>query len=140
MKHLLLLVVTTALTACGLPKDPNGTLQTVQGGELRAGLVAGQPYAEADRARLQRLADSLGATLSVREADAHFLMKELKEGRLHLVASVPRNTPFKHAGFTHPAGPKPPDQAKPPVWAVPPGENAFLLAVNSFLMDEGSSS
>ncbi len=138
MRWLILLVAAT-LTACGLPKDPNDTLQTVQGGELRAGLIAGQPGAARDRALLQDFADSLGAELAIEEGDAHGLMKKLAEGELNLVTSLPKNTPFKHAGFTHPAGPKPADQAKPPVWAVPPGENAFLLTVNRFLMTGGAA-
>lgn len=138
MKRLLLLLLPALfLGACGLPKDPRNTLQTVQGGTLRAGLIEGQPNIEADRALLQHFADELQAELIIERGGAHALMHKLGNGELNIVASLPKNTPFKHAGYTHPVGPKPHEDAKPPVWAIRKGENAFLLRINQFLMPEG---
>ena len=36
-----------ALAACGLPKDPEETLERVRGGELRVGVLPGNSEAEA---------------------------------------------------------------------------------------------
>lgn len=134
---LLLLLPALLLSACGLPKDPGNTLQTVQGGTLRAGLIEGQPSIDANRAQLERFAGELQAELVIERGAAHELMHKLEKGELDIVASLPKNTPFKHAGYTHPVGPKPREDAKPPVWAIRKGENAFLLRINQFLMPEG---
>lgn len=134
---LLCLILGLALAACGAPKDPHATLQTVQGGQLRAGLVAAEANLADDRAKLRALAAELEAELVLQTGDAHALMQKLEKGELDVVASLPKDTPFKKAGFTHPAGPEPAPDAKPPVWAVRAGENAWLLRVNTFLMESG---
>ncbi|WP_022698672.1 hypothetical protein [Euryhalocaulis caribicus] len=132
--RILLLVLGLGLAACGAPRDPHSTLKAVEGGQLRAGLVAGVAGLADDRAKLQALASEMDAELVTQTGDAHALMRKLERGELDIVASLPKNTPFMKAGFSHPAGPRAAPDAKPPVWAVRAGENAWLLRVNIFLM------
>lgn len=124
------------LAGCDLPKDPDGTLDRVREGTLRAGLIAGEPYQEQDWNRLTRLAARLNARLEIVVGGAHGLVRRLEKGELDLVASLPKDTPFKSPGFTHPVGPPPFEGAMPPVWAVPAGENAWLQELNRFLEAE----
>lgn len=140
MRAVTLFLLCALLAACGLPRDPHGTLTRVEGGQLRAGLVAGEPNLDSDRARLTTLAASLNATLEPQTGDPHDLMMKLERGDLDIIASLPKDTPFKQAGFTHPAAPKSAGDETPPVWAVRAGENAFLFRVNQFLMEEGGGS
>lgn len=120
------------LAGCDLPKDPDETLERVRQGTLRAGLVAGERHRDSDRERLARLTARLNAKLDLVEGDAHALVDGLEKGDLDLVVSLPKNTPFRKPGYTHPVAP-PMDGEKPPVWAVPAGENAWLLELNRFI-------
>ncbi len=129
--RLLCILGCAALAACGLPKDPNGTLDHVRGGVLHAGLPAG-PEQEFEQARdhLADFAASLNAELDLHTGETHRLVEELERGELDLVGPLPKSTPFKKTGFSNPYGPK--DARR--VWAVRAGENAFLLTVNERLV------
>jgi hypothetical protein len=125
-----------ALAGCDLPRDPEETLETVQGQELRVGVLKFGANAERDRPIVERLATSLEAKLVYVEGDAHALFEDLKRGHLHLViGGVPESTPFgkelglsKSAGHLHGA-----HEEENRVIAVRPGENAFLLRVNEVI-------
>src|SRR5918994_2947755 len=121
------------LVGCDLPRDPEDTLETVQGQELRVGVLKFGENADKDRPIVERLAASLEAKLIYVEGDAHALVEDLKRGHLHLViGGVPESTPFgKELGLSKPVGPlHGAHEEEDRVLAVRPGENAFLLRVN----------
>jgi hypothetical protein len=125
-----------ALAGCDVPRDPEETLDTVQGQQLRVGVLKFGQNADMDRPIVEQLAASLGSKLVYVEGDAHALFEDLKRGHLHLViGGVPESTPFaKELGLSKPVGPlhgahKEEDR----VLAVRPGENAFLLRVNAII-------
>jgi hypothetical protein len=136
----------SALAGCNLPRDPEETLEAVQGQELRVGVLKFGENAEKDRPIVERLAASLGSKLVYVEGDAHALFEDLKRGRLHLVVGgVPEATPFENElGLSKPVGPLHGAHEKQDrVIAVRPGENAFLLRVNQAIeaaKAEGASS
>jgi hypothetical protein len=123
----------SVIGGCDLPRDPEETLETVQGQELRVGVLKFGENAEKDRPIVERLAASLGSKLVYVEGDAHALFENLKRGHLHLViGGVPEATPFeKELGLSKPVGPlHGAHEEEDRVLAVRPGENAFLLRVN----------
>jgi hypothetical protein len=124
------------LAGCDLPRDPEETLETVQGQDLRVGVLKFGENADKDRPIVERLARSLGARLVYVEGDAHALFEDLKRGHLHLViGGVPESTPFaKELGLSKPVGPlHGAREDEDRVIAVRPGENAFLLRVNEVI-------
>ncbi|MFC1457964.1 hypothetical protein ACETIH_14855 [Microvirga arabica] len=127
------LIAGAALAGCDLPRDPEETLEMVQGQELRVGVLRFGQNAEKDRPIVERLAASLGSKLVYVDGDAHALFEDLKRGHLHLViGGVPESTPFeKELGLSKPVGPlHGAHEEENRVLAVRPGENAFLLRVN----------
>jgi len=122
-----------ALAGCDLPRDPEGTLETVRGGEMRVGVLKVHANAEQDRPIVERLAAALGSKPVYVEGDAHALFEDLKRGQIHLViGGVPEKTPFgKELGLSKPAGSlHGAHEEENRVIAVRPGENGFLLKVN----------
>src|SRR5829696_9843751 len=93
------------LAGCDLPRDPEETLETVQGQELRVGVLKFGQNADKDRPIVERLATSLGSKPVYVEGDAHALFEDLKRGKLHLViGGVPKPTPFEtELGLSKPA-------------------------------------
>jgi hypothetical protein len=133
---LMAFLVGSVLVGCDLPRDPEETLETVQGQELRVGVLKFGQNADKDRPIVERLAASLEAKLVYVEADAHALFEDLKRGHLHLViGGVPESTPFaKELGLSKLVGPLHGAQEEESrVLAVRPGENAFLLRVNEVI-------
>jgi hypothetical protein len=134
------------LAGCDLPRDPEQTLETVQGQELKVGVLKFGENAEKDRPIIERLAASLDAKLTYVDGDAHVLFEDLKRGHLHLViGGVPESTPFgRELGLSKPVGPlHGAREEEKRVLAVRPGENAFLLRVNQAIeaaKAEGTSS
>jgi hypothetical protein len=74
---LIAFLVGFGLAACDLPRDPEETLETVQGQELRVGVLKFGQNAEKDRPIVERLAASLEAKLVYVEGDAHALFDDL---------------------------------------------------------------
>ena len=134
------------LAGCDLPRDPEQTLETVQGQELKVGVLKFGENAEKDRPIIERLAASLDAKLTYVDGDAHVLFEDLKRGHLHLViGGVPESTPFgRELGLSKAVGPlHGAREEEKRVLAVRPGENAFLLRVNQAIeaaKAEGTSS
>lgn len=123
----------SVLAGCDLPRDPEETLETVQGQELRVGVLKFGENADKDRPIVERLAASLGSKLVYVDGDAHVLFEDLKRGHLHLViGGVPESTPFaKELGLSKPVGPlHGAHEEEDRVIAIRPGENGFLLRVN----------
>ena len=128
----LLCLVLIGVAACGLPVDPRHTTDTVRGGTLRAGLVGNQAQTEFDTAHLKSLAQTRQAELDVVTGTTDELIELLSKGELDVVASLPKETPYrKQVGltqtFAHPGW------AKPRVWAVRSGENEWLIVLNNHL-------
>jgi hypothetical protein len=133
---LMVFLVGSVLAGCDLPRDPEETLETVQGQELRVGVLKFGQNADKDRPIVERLGSSLGAKLIYVEGDAHGLFEDLKRGHLHLViGGVPESTPFaKELGLSKPVGPlHGAYEEENRVLAVRPGENGFLLRVNEVI-------
>jgi polar amino acid transport system substrate-binding protein len=132
-------VLCLVLAACGLPRDSSGTLQRVQGGLLRAGLVHNPPWVIDDGvaprgvepALVNALAQELGARVEWRRGAEHDLMRHLHERALDIVVGgFDSRLPWvKEAALTRPYY----RDERMHVLAVPPGENAWMVRVEQTL-------
>lgn len=142
------------LTGCDLPRDPEGTLVRVRNGVLRAGVCEAAPWVvrEGDEpmgvepALLRRFARGLGARVEWRWGSAEAVLGDLEHHRLDVVAcGLEHTTPWsRRVALTQPylveRLPEPEGGGTARiehVLAVPPGENAFLVALEKFLTREG---
>lgn len=143
----LLSLLCALLGACGgwprhYPEDPDGTLQRVQGGTLRAGVahdppfvvLAGEPQGpEADLVRAY--ARSLGARVAWNRSGHDVLMRELEGRRLDVViGGHSAQSPWAQRVSTSRAY-RVPDahgRAVDRVVALPPGENAWQMRFERF--------
>ncbi|SEM55575.1 polar amino acid transport system substrate-binding protein [Stigmatella aurantiaca] len=133
---------------CGLPRDPNGTLERVRGGTLRAGVVERPPFTQAgpgtpsgvEATLVEELARSLGATVEWTVGTEPRLMEALKHRKLDLVvgglsadtpyaAHVALSRPYLRARLTvgAPPGETVPRELKGHPVAVEPGHSAIAL-------------
>jgi polar amino acid transport system substrate-binding protein len=144
-----LLMATLSLTlACGLPRDPEGTLDRVRGGTLRVGFVVDTPWVTQagegaggiEGAIATELARGLGARIAWTHASETPLLTALHDGDLDLViAGLTKDSPWAaKASFTRPyyvdtttMHGEPAEQ--PHVVAVRPGENAWQVHVEQML-------
>ena len=144
----LLLLTLPVLAGCHFPDDPDGTLDRVQNGQLRAGLSAREPWTRVVDGKPAgpevRLVEDFAAELSARvewtvgsESD---LFEALKKRDLDLVVGgLTDDTPWKDkVGLTEPylkldAG----GRTERHIIAVAPGENRWLLRLEEFLRDQG---
>lgn len=134
------------LAACTpYPRDPDRTLERVRGGMLLAGVshdpphvvlpVAGKPSG-ADVARIEALARSVDARVQWVRTDHEGLMHALHVRRLHVVAGgVAADSPWtSKVGMTRPYPARDAHGREVRrVMAVPPGENAWLMQVESIV-------
>lgn len=149
----LLAVVTlaTGMAGCAVsvPRDPDGTLERVAGGNLRVGVTAngkwaslrdGQEPQGIEPALARSFASSISATPEWVTGSEQELTKALKEGELDLViGGFAADTPWvTHAGTTRPYTESKDAFGKTVkhVFLVPLGENAFLLALDRFLLQQ----
>jgi ABC-type amino acid transport substrate-binding protein len=146
--RLLLLSMLAVAAACGLPRDPEGTLDRVRGGTLRVGFVvdtpwvteAGQGAGGIEGAIAAELARGLGARIAWTHASETPLLTALHDGDLDLViAGLTKDSPWAaNASFTRPYyvdttmvhGEQ---REVPHVVAVRPGENAWQVHVERLL-------
>jgi polar amino acid transport system substrate-binding protein len=146
--RLLLLSMLAVAAACGLPRDPEGTLDRVRGGTLRVGFVvdtpwvteAGQGAGGIEGAIAAELARGLGARIAWTHASETPLLTALHDGDLDLViAGLTKDSPWAaKASFTRPYyvdttmvhGEQ---REVPHVVAVRPGENAWQVHVERLL-------
>lgn len=123
-------LVVTGLAACNVPKDPHHTLEKIQGAEMRVGVLGATENYAVERRWLEELAQDLNASLVFEEGEAHALVEKLRKGDIHLLIAPPAKTAFKkEIGLSQPYR----NQALSPakrVWAVRPGENAWLYKIN----------
>lgn len=95
------------LAGCGLPRDPEGTLDRVTGGTLRAGVSENVPWVRLDGdqpagvevALVERFAEQLRADIEWVDGSEAELMEALHLGELDLVvAGLSADTPWQQNG------------------------------------------
>ncbi|MGX5358838.1 substrate-binding periplasmic protein [Kocuria sp. KH4] len=146
-----LLAVLGSGCAPGFPKDPEGTLDRVRGGELRAGVSESPPWAEvADSGRpsgvevelVEEFADRIDAEVVWYPGAESHLIRSLEGGDLDVVvAGLTDTSPWtKHAALTRP-------HTEIETWdgrtekivlATRLGENGFLTELETFLVERGA--
>ncbi len=134
-RNILNAVLILLLTACQLPKDPEGTTQHVEGATLRVGILQ-DPLPEIDATALDLVARRLKARIELVEGNPHDLLDALSRGDLHVLAGgIPKDTPLaKHAGMTNAIGHVTVGADRPQrVLLIRKGENRFLLRLNTAL-------
>jgi polar amino acid transport system substrate-binding protein len=134
--------------ACGLPRDPQGTLDRVRGGTLRVGFVVDTPWVVAagagaggiEGAIAADLARGLGARIAWAHASETSLLQALHEGSLDLViAGLTKESPWAaKVSLTRPyyidtTVVRGEPAEVPHVVAVRPGENAWQVHVERML-------
>jgi polar amino acid transport system substrate-binding protein len=147
-------VLAWLLAGCGvsIPADPEGTLERVTGGTLRVGVSPNPPWTEVTQdddptgteiGLVEEFAATLSAEVSWTVGGEEALIKAMEHGALDLViGGLTADTPWvAHAAVTQPYG-----EATGPhgdrielVMAAPPGENAYLLTLEKFLLGRRSA-
>jgi polar amino acid transport system substrate-binding protein len=141
MRILLLLALGISLTACGLPRDPSGTLDYVRGGTLRVGVAHNPPWV-IDRGAVVdgvegRLVASIAGAIHAKvewvRGPEFELIKALHKRELHLViGGFDAKLPWaQQVAFTRPYMTSPEGVAH--VLAAPPGENEWLMLIEQTL-------
>ena len=140
------------LVGCAtIPADPDGTLERVQGGVLRVGVTENAPWVDlsgggepsgTEPTLVLEFADQQGATVEWTAGSEATLAEALEAGELDVViGGFLEDTPWtEHGAATRPyvtAGTGEGDEKH--VMLTPLGENAFLVALESFLDEESVS-
>jgi ABC-type amino acid transport substrate-binding protein len=144
-------LLTLTLAGCGvtIPSDPDGTLEQVRDGVLRAGVsphgefVMVEPGAStptgSEVEAIEAFADSIGAEVEWTVSSEEALVRGLEAGTLDLVAAgLTEATPWiDKAGVTRPYAETTSTDGSPQklVMLVPLGENAFLTELETFLTE-----
>lgn len=134
--------------AGGFPADPDGTLDRVEGGVLRVGVSAHSPWTEVtpggEPAGLEvdlvtEFAESLGAEVEWTASGEEDLMAQLDRSELDLVVGgLTAASPWAEvSALTYPytTVPGADGTSEAHVMAAPLGENAFLVALETFLLE-----
>ncbi|SMY11063.1 transporter substrate-binding domain-containing protein [Brevibacterium jeotgali] len=139
-----LAVAALLLTGCGssFPADPEGTLDRIEGGELRVGVSHSPPWTDVSaeseptgvEPRLVRdFAQAHDAELAWEAGGEEQLMTMLDEGRIDMVVGgLTDSSPWTtHAALTTPYAESvgPDGSTSKHVLAVRTGENAFMVAL-----------
>lgn len=152
-KRLAALLAAVALAACGMPVDPDGTLDRVRGGTLRVGVSPNPPWTdlpaggdgppegvEVDLVR--GFAEHVDADVSWTAGGEEELMGELDAGRLDLVVGgLSATSPWStHAALTRPwtTAPGPDGAPVDHVVATRMGENDLLVELETYLDTAGA--
>lgn len=137
----------TAGCAGHFPADPENTLDDVTGGTLRVGASVNPPFVEDSGEQLlgsevelvEDYARTRGADVSWIQGGEEDLMDRLEHGEVDLViGGLTEKTPWmKKAGLTRPYEESTDryGSRQHHVLAVPLGENAFLLDLDTYLQD-----
>lgn len=138
------------LTGCAgaFPADPDGTLNEVRGGVLRVGVSSHAPWTDVGPGRapsglevdlVTGFAESLDAEVEWTASGEEDLIGQLERSELDLVVGgLTAASPWaEQAALTYPyttvTGPDGAPEAH--VMAAPLGENAFLVALERFLLE-----
>jgi polar amino acid transport system substrate-binding protein len=101
---LVVVLVAVVVGGCGIPRDPERTLDRVRGGTLRAGITASEPWTTLDGGRpggvevelVERFADELGARVEWVDGSEAELMAALEVRELDLVVGgLTSDTPWQ---------------------------------------------
>jgi polar amino acid transport system substrate-binding protein len=107
------LVLSVVTAACGLPRDPEGTLERVRGGTMRVGVFERRPWTTLpanggagglEGALVAELARELGARIEWVRATESQLLEALKMRELDIViGGLTNDSPWaQHVAFTKP--------------------------------------
>lgn len=152
-RSLLAITCVALLAGCSssIPADPEGTLERVTGGTLRVGVSESPPWVETtehgepagtEPDLVREFAERLGADPEWTEDGEEHLMEALERGELDLViGGFTDTTPWVDFGaVTVPYAADERDGTREKhVMIVRMGENAFLVALERFLLAEGAS-
>lgn len=147
------LVAVVVASGCGatIPTDPDGTLDRVTGGTLRVGVSPNPPWTElpdgpdGDPTGLEvdlveDFAATVGAEVSWEPGGEEDLVGRLEDGELDLVVGglTARSPWADKAALTHRYTVTTDDRGREElhVMAAPMGENAFLVELERFLLDQ----
>ncbi|WP_235558856.1 hypothetical protein [Microbacterium sp. Leaf161] len=145
------LLLATALSGCGLtiPADPDGTLSSVTGSELRVGVTSEPGLVDVERATptgslpdlVGGFADSIDAEIDWTDGSEETLVGMLERGDLDLViGGFTASTPWiDKAGVTRAYPGIDGAEGRQIVMLVPLGENAFLSELERYLDEEADS-
>jgi ABC-type amino acid transport substrate-binding protein len=133
------------LASCGLPRDPEKTSERVASThELRVGVSDNPPWTITNGAEptgiepdlIRRFASSIGAHVLWTRASETQLVQALKEGQLDVVAAgLEKKTQWSTtAGASQPYGED--GQGKKHILLAAPGENRFILTLDTFLTEQ----
>lgn len=135
------------VAGCTVPADPDGTLDTVRGGELRAGVSPHAPWTDVapdgspsgpEVDLVEGFAQSLDADVVWTTGGESELVDELDRGSLDLVVGgFTASTPWtSHAAVTvsYVTVTDPDGKPEGHVMLTPMGENAFLVALERHLL------
>lgn len=140
--------MTASLVGCGIavPADPEGTLQTVSGGELRVGVSPDEGLVDSSTDvptgplidLVESFADSIDADVDWTIDSEETLVGMLEDGDLDLVVGgITDQTPWvEKAGITRGYTAIEGADGRTIVMLVPLGENAFLSELEGFLDEE----
>jgi ABC-type amino acid transport substrate-binding protein len=140
MRLLPLAATLVFLSACELPRDPEGTLERIEGGVMRVGVTENAPWTVFEGEEpggvevelVRELARDLGAEAELLEGSESDVLMLLEEGALDLViGGFTEDDPWSsRVSFTQPYVSVGEDRH---VMAVPHGENAWIVRVERFL-------
>jgi len=146
MRGRLSLILILSTTACNIPRDADGTLDRVQGGEVRVGLAHNPPWVDAldsqagiEPGLVAELARQLHAKVSFVKGSETKLLESLHRRELDIVVGgFTDDSPWKsEVAFTNPYHED--AEGKKHVLALPPGENAWLGRVEQYLHEKDSA-
>lgn len=139
------------LGGCGVtvPTDPDGTIERVRGGELRVGVSPHEPWTQVgaggtptglEPELVEGFARSLDADVVWTPGGEEELVGDLDRGELDLVVGgFTASTPWtSHAAVTvsYVTVTDPDGKPEGHVMLTPMGENAFLVALERYLLDQ----
>lgn len=144
-------LVLAALAGCGItvPSDPEGTLDRVSGGVLRAGATHHEPWvvtgvgdlAGDEPALLEEFAATLDAEVEWTVGNEESLVAALERGDLDVVVGgFTDATPWADRAATtvpYREAPGPDGSQEKHVILARMGENRFLVALEEFLLERG---
>ena len=147
---LLAVALLAVVAGCGIPVDPDGTLERASGGVLRVGMSEHEPWTALEGGRrsgvevrlIEEFAAEWNAELEWHDGGEEALIGELHRGELDVVVGgLTEKTPWvDQAALTRPyvvvTGPD--GAPEPHVLAARMGENALLVALERFLLERGT--
>lgn len=156
MRRTAIVLSAVGVFLCGcelsIPSDPDGTLQRVTGGELRVGLSPNPPWTVLPTSEgappsgrevelVLQVAEELDTQVRWTVGGEEALMGGLERDELDLViGGLTEKSPWTtHAALTvpHSTGTSPEGNRVGRVFAVPLGENAFMVTVERVLLERG---